>query len=163
MQYVDHFANIFVSITAWRSSFCKYLIMAIILNFVNNILELVASTSFGQFIIKKIDSVLWILEKPAKYCVHGDSKADNRDLPWLLFWTVLIYLQIFRVVFSMILIQFNKSPIEPIDVVKYLQKWRRSLRSIRFRGLRKIRESRVGNTKSDGNGGRLFLIFMFVV
>lgn len=134
-----------------------------ILSVVNSIIEYLASTSFGQFIVKKLDSVLWTLERPAKYCVRGDSKADNRDLPWLLFWTVLIYMQIFRVVFSTILIQFNKSPIEPNDVVIYLQKWRRSLRSIRFKGLRKIRESRVGTEKLNGNSGKSCLIIAIKV
>lgn len=120
---------------------------------VSSIFEFLASTNLGQFCIKKVDSVLWTIEKPAKYCVDGNSKTDNRDLPWIVFWTVLIYLQIFRVVLSNILIQFDNKPIEPKDIVKFLQRWRRTLRSVRFKGLRKIREERVGH-KSNGNGGK---------
>lgn len=121
----------------------------------SKIVEFVASTKFGQFLIKKFADLLLILEQPAKYCVNGESDGEKRKLPWLVFWTVLLYLQLFRVVISMILVQFNRNPIEAKDVVKCLQTWRRSLRSIRFRGLRKNRESQSGKEKSNGNGGKI--------
>lgn len=119
--------------------------------FIGHILELVASTSIGQFVIKKVDSLLWTLEQPAIYCVNGETSGYNRKLSWLVFWTVLINIQIFRVVSSTVLIKFNKSPIEPKDIVIRLQKWRRYLRSIRFRGLRQMRESK----NADVNGGKI--------
>lgn len=118
--------------------------------FSSTVLVFVASTRLGQFFIKKIDAVLQTLEQPAKHCVAGNSKVDNRELPWPVFWAVLISLQIFRVIFSLIWVQFNKDPIEPKDVVKNIQIWRRTLRSIRFEGLRKIREGQSENKKANG-------------
>lgn len=118
--------------------------------FSSKIVEFVASTYLGQFFIKKLDTVLRTLEKPAKYCVAGNSKVDNRKLPWPVFWMVLINLRIFRVVFSIILVQFNKDPIEPKDIVNNIQIWRRNLRCIRFDGLRKIREARLENEEANG-------------
>lgn len=114
-------------------------------------MEFVAATSFGQYFIKKIDSLLRTLERPAKYCVNGEDKAENLDPSWPVFWTVFIYLQIFRVALSTVCVLFNQSPIEPMDIVKNLRKWRRTLRSIRFRGLQKIWEN------ENGNGGKRFL------
>lgn len=125
-------------------------------SYTSKIVEFMAATKFGQFLIKKFIDLLLIIELPAKYCVNGESSGESRKLPWLVFWTVLIYLQLFRVVISMILVQFNRDPIEAKDVVKCLQTWRRSLRSIRFRGLRKNRESQFGKEKSNGNGGKIF-------
>lgn len=112
---------------------------------ISGTVDFVASTNFGQFLMKKCDAILRTFEIPAKYSVKGDSKADNRELPWLLFWIVLINLQIFRTVSSTILVKLNRKPIEAAHIVSKLQKWRRSLRSIRFRGLRKIREQQNGN------------------
>lgn len=123
-------------------------------SYVNKSVEFVASTQSGQYFIKKLDTVLWAIEKPAKYCVDGESNGDRQKLPWPVFWTVFIYLQIFRVVLSKLV----KNPIQPMDIVKILQKWRRTLRSIRFRGLRKIREYRLGTAKSNENGGKLLRI-----
>lgn len=125
-------------------------------SYMSKCLEFVASTQWGQFLIKKIDTMLWAIEMPAKSCVEGESKGDSRKMPWPVFWTVYIYLQIFRVIVSKIFVQINKNPIEPKDIVKNLQKWRRTLRCIRFRGLRTIRESRFSAEKSNGNG-KLFV------
>lgn len=114
---------------------------SLISTLIGKIFEFVASTNFGQFCIKKIDSLLWTLEKPAVYCVDGVDSDANQQLSWPVFWTVLINIQIFRVVISKILVQFNGNPVESKDIVKNLKKWRRSLRSLRFRGLRKMREA----------------------
>lgn len=122
-------------------------------SFMGKILESVASTNFGQFVIKTLDLLLWTIEKPAKYCVNGGSNTDTRKLAWPVFWTVLINLQIFRLVFSTILQQFNGNRLETKDIVRCVQKWRRSLRSIRFRGLRKIREEQSKN--ANGNSGKI--------
>ncbi len=95
---------------------------------------------------------MWTIEKPAKYCVDGESKKSDRNLPWPIFWTVIINLQIFRIVYSTISVQFYKKSVETKDIVKQLQTWRRTLRSIRFEGLRNIRESQNGKGKANGNG-----------
>lgn len=129
--------------------------------FVGHILEFVASTSIGQFAIKKFDALLWTLERPATYCVDGKSSGYNRKLSGPVFWTVLINIQIFRVALSTVLIRFNQSPIEPKDIVIRLQKWRRYLRSIRFRGLRQIREGE--SNYANGNDGKIFHYQLSVV
>lgn len=124
-------------------------------SYMSKCLEYVASTQWGQFFIKKIDTVLWAIEMPAKSCVEGESKGDSEKMPWPVFWTVFIYLQLFVIV-SKVLVILNINPIAPKDIVIILQKWRRTLRCVRFRGLRTIRESRFGAEKSSRNGGKLF-------
>lgn len=121
-------------------------------------LEYLASKRWGQKLIKKMDTLLWAVEKPAKYCLDGGESDDSGDstLPWPIFWTILIYLQMFRIIASMIMVQFNKTSIETADVVKAIRKWRRTLRSIRFRGLRQIRERKNGT--ATVNGGKMLLI-----
>lgn len=120
--------------------------------FLFEILESVAATNFGQFIVKKIDAVLGIFVQPAKYCVDGESKGENRKLSWPVFWMVCLYLQTVRVVLSTIFVQFNGNAIEPKDVVTTLQIWQRNLRSIRFGGLRKMNG---GKDTPNGNDGKL--------
>lgn len=119
---------------------------------VNVIVEFLASTKFGQFCIKKIDRTFWSLEQVGKYNVIKTSRAKKnkfmqankeQSLKWLIFWVILIYMEIFRVAFSLILVKLNKNPIDSKDIVKALQKWRRMLLSIRFVGLQKIREQEI--------------------
>lgn len=126
--------------------------MALSQSVVNVIVEFLASTKFGQFCIKKVDRTFWSLEQVGKYSVVEASRAKNNKflqankehpLKWLVFWVILFYMQIFRVVSSMILVKFNKNPIDSKDIVKALQKWRRMLLSIRFAGLQKNREQQI--------------------
>lgn len=124
---------------------------------VPKLLEFIASTHFGQYLIRKVDSLLWTFESPAKYGVHGKRVNESRTLPWPIFWTLYFYMQIFRMVFSMILLPLNKNPIEMKDIVTTIQTWRRALRSIRFRGLRSIREANDSKTKENGTDGRLLI------
>ncbi|XP_037051130.1 dentin sialophosphoprotein-like isoform X2 [Bradysia coprophila] len=115
--------------------------------FLNKMLDCMASTHLGQFAIKKIDLVLWSLEKPARYSADGEYKKDSLNLPWPIFMTILVNMQILRIICSTVSVHFNKGSIEPKDIVKGLQKWRRTLRSIRFRGLRVMRESQCGKLR----------------
>ncbi|KAG4070253.1 hypothetical protein HA402_009816 [Bradysia odoriphaga] len=121
--------------------------------FLNKMLDFVASTHLGQFAIKKIDVLLWSLEKPARYSADGEYKNDSLNLPWPIFMVILINMQILRIICSTVSVHFNKGPIEPKDIVKSLQKWRRMLRSIRFRGLRSMRESQYGKRKANKSYG----------
>lgn len=137
---------------------------------VNGIVKFLAPTKFGQFFIKKIDRLFWSLEQVGKYSVAEASRAEsnkfmqantNHPLKWLVFGVVLIYMQIFRVASSMVLVKFNRNPIESKDIVKTLQKWRRMLRSIRFAGLRKSRELEIEARAENGKDSKSNSIFDF--
>lgn len=143
------FFFVFRLISIWK--FCFFCIKEMAgSTFTSKALETVVATPFGQFFIKKIDAVLATIVQPAKYCADGgESKGESRKVSWPVFWIVLIYMQTFRVVYSTV---FNR--IESKDIVSTLQRWRRMLRAVRFRGLRKRRESKFGKEKSDGNGGK---------
>lgn len=125
--------------------------ISFVLTCINKIVELVASTNTGQFVIDKFDSLLWTLEQPAKYCVNGNrNKVDgNHKMAWPVFWTILIYLQFFRLIISTILVQFNERRIESEDIVKIIQKGRRTLHTIRFASFENVEPS-------NGNGGNTF-------
>lgn len=117
---------------------------ALISTVIRNVLEYLSTKNFGQFIIKKLDAILWTVEKPAKFCVHGSKRFETYRISPAVFWTILIILQVVRMSLSNILVKCKKHPIEAIDVMKTIQKWRRTLRTIRFGGLQKMRESDIG-------------------
>lgn len=124
-------------------------LLALSRSILNAIVGFLASTKIGQFSIKQIDTIFWSVEQVGKYTILENSKAENNKfmrfymehrLPWLVFWILMIYMHLFRVIISMVLVKFNKSPIETKEIVKILQKWRRKLRSISSGGLQKEQE-----------------------
>lgn len=115
---------------------------------IDKTLEFVASKNFGQFLIKNLDLLLKMVERPAKYCIKGDDKYACYELSFPIFWATFFILQLARVTCSAFLGKFNRGPIEAVDVVKLIQRWRRNLRCLRFAGLRKMRESKNGICKS---------------
>lgn len=108
---------------------------------VNGIVKLLASTKIGQFSIEKVDAIFRSLERVVNYSsVSGDTKAEKCERMgtniWqsFVFWLVLIDMHILRIAASTILVQFHQKPIESEDIVKTIQDWRRSLRSVRLAG-----------------------------
>ncbi|XP_050074481.1 uncharacterized protein LOC126562105 isoform X2 [Anopheles maculipalpis] len=118
-----------------------------------------ATTSVGQFVYKRIDNLLWTIEKTARWSLpqpspasvssktstaeeseHIDSNISRppliRPLPWLLFLPALITLRMVRSVLSMGARVVGKGPVLPSSVVGFLQNKRRKLRALKYRGQR---------------------------
>ncbi|KAJ6641028.1 hypothetical protein Bhyg_05961 [Pseudolycoriella hygida] len=109
--------------------------------YLSKILDATASTKLGQFLMKQVNIALWVLEKPAEYTVTGSGNGVGR-MPFIIFWAVYFSLHIFRIVASTIYVHFNKGPVESVDIMKNIVKWRKSWRSIRYKGMRKMRQNR---------------------
>ncbi|XP_053663065.1 uncharacterized protein LOC128712194 [Anopheles marshallii] len=125
-----------------------------------------ATTSVGQFIYKRVDNLLWTIEKTARWSLpqpspaavsSKTSAADEsedvggnisgppliRPLPWLLFLPALIALRIVRSALSMGARFVGRGPVLPSSVVGFLQNKRRKLRALKYRGQRLQRIAKV--------------------
>lgn len=116
-----------------------------------------ATSSVGQFVYKRIDNLLWTIEKTARWSLpqsspasvsskatEGSEDIDSnisrppliRPLPWLLFLPALIALRMVRSVISMGARVVGKGPVLPSSMVGFLQNKRRKLRALKYRGQR---------------------------
>lgn len=100
--------------------------------------ELVASTGVGQYAIKKLDNVLWTVEKTAKWSlpqytrINSPAKQQNdqetqetineppltRPLPWIFFIPMLIALRMVRTGLSLVALLLRKNPVTPQVMVR---------------------------------------------
>lgn len=137
-----------------------------------------ATSSIGQFVYKRIDNLLWTVEKTARWSLPqqpamvSEKKATSdtaavgteesedvgtnisgpplvRPLPWLLFLPALIVLRLIRTVLSMGARFIGRGPVLPATMVGFLQNKRRKLRALKYRGQRLQRISR-NEMASDG-------------
>uniref|UniRef100_A0A182QYK9 Uncharacterized protein n=1 Tax=Anopheles farauti TaxID=69004 RepID=A0A182QYK9_9DIPT len=141
-----------------------------------------ATTSVGQFVYKRVDNLLWTVEKTARWSLPqppptasttsnkssssssaaaaaaanatGEESEDLtgtnisgppliRPLPWLLFLPALIVLRIVRGALSMGARLVGRGPVQPATIVGFLQKTRRKLRALKYRGQRLQRIAKV--------------------
>ncbi|XP_052893521.1 uncharacterized protein LOC128301201 [Anopheles moucheti] len=125
-----------------------------------------ATTSVGQFIYKRVDNLLWTIEKTARWSLPQPSPAAVsskasaaeesediggnisgppliRPLPWLLFLPALIALRMVRSALSMGARFVGRGPVLPSSVVGFLQNKRRKLRALKYRGQRLQRIAKV--------------------
>ncbi|XP_063698534.1 type-2 histone deacetylase 2 isoform X3 [Culicoides brevitarsis] len=133
------------------------------------ITEKIASTSIGQFGIRKIDNILWTIEKSAKwslprYTRHVPASEEpekeekihepplTRPLPWIFFIPMLIALRMIRTTVSVGALMLRKSPVTPQEMVHFIQSRRRKLRAIKYSGLRAIRMRHIQAAEDRRNG-----------
>nr|XP_040241174.2 nucleolar protein dao-5 [Anopheles coluzzii] len=125
----------------------------------------VATTSIGQFVYKRVDNLLWTMEKTARWSLPQPSpvggakksspEADEdigsnisgppliRPLPWLLFLPALIVLRMVRSTLSLGARFIGRGPVLPSSMVGFLQNKRRKLRALKYRGQRLQRIAKV--------------------
>lgn len=108
---------------------------------------LVMTTRLGNYVHRRIDAGLSIVEKTAKWSLpqtllsEDDSNKINisappliRPLPWILFLPALITLRLLRAFLSFVALLIGKPPVHPNTLVSFLQSRRRKLRSLRHVG-----------------------------
>lgn len=98
--------------------------------------EKVASTTIGQYGIRKLDNILWTIEKTAKWSlpqytrVNYSSPAKEKDaqekiqeppltrpLSWVFFIPMLIVLRMIRTGLSVGALLLRKNPVTPAEMV----------------------------------------------
>lgn len=118
------------------------------------------SNKLGQYVVRKIDRLLWAIENTAKWSVPQNINESEsavppppliRPLNWFLFIPALIVMRLFRAGASFVLLMFGYDALAPITMVQILQKQRRVLRAIRYQGLKTIRSRNAENQKSGKN------------
>uniref|UniRef100_A0A336LR23 CSON001688 protein n=1 Tax=Culicoides sonorensis TaxID=179676 RepID=A0A336LR23_CULSO len=138
----------------------------------NKFSEQVSSTAIGQYGIKKLDNVLWIFEKTAKWSLPQNMRLNTssspvndqgedekilpppltRPLPWVLFIPMLITLRMVRTGVSFLALMCGKNPVTPSVMVSFIQSRRRKLRAIKYSGLRAIRIRQIEAAEQRKNG-----------
>lgn len=139
-------------------------------------MESAASYTLGQFVLKRLHSVLWTIEKTIKWiepkkregvyiknitrCLEytnyvspgnygGDEVNLTRPLPWILFLpTMLIVRCVCFATHQTSVWKGDKKPIDSTSIVASLQWARRNVRSVRLHGLRAIRQNRLAENQS---------------
>uniref|UniRef100_A0A182NHJ7 Uncharacterized protein n=1 Tax=Anopheles dirus TaxID=7168 RepID=A0A182NHJ7_9DIPT len=131
-----------------------------------------ATTSVGQFVYKRVDNLLWTVEKTARWSLPqappsatattpkapvatGEESEDVagtgniagppliRPLPWLLFLPALIALRVVRSALSVGARVIGRGPVLPAAIVGFLQNKRRKLRALKYRGQRLQRIAKI--------------------
>ncbi|XP_051174712.1 uncharacterized protein LOC127290278 isoform X3 [Leptopilina boulardi] len=114
-------------------------------------MESFAKIPLGQTTLKLIDRVLWVVEKSVQWSlpVQEASSDENgktfgevelvRPLPWILFLPGLILLRAVRIALNVGAFVCGYPLIQPSGIVKYVQKRRRQLRTIKNNGLKSMR------------------------
>ncbi|XP_063976704.1 uncharacterized protein Jabba isoform X3 [Diachasmimorpha longicaudata] len=122
-------------------------------------LTVLSQMSLGQVLLRVLDRGFWIIEKSAQWSLpyHESVTEENgkffqsmelvRPLPWVLFLPGLILLRLFRLEWNVGALVFGYPTIEPSDIVKYVQKTRRRLRSIKANGIKTQRQKRGANSR----------------
>ncbi|XP_053675290.1 uncharacterized protein LOC128725561 [Anopheles nili] len=133
-----------------------------------------ATTTIGQFVYRRIDNLLWTVEKTARWSLPqpgpvalatkpspaGDESEDVaagnisgppliRPLPWLLFLPALILLRVVRSTLSVGSRLIGQGPVLPAGVVSFLQNKRRKLRALKYRGQRLQRIAKAEREASE--------------
>ncbi|XP_058066480.1 uncharacterized protein DDB_G0271670 isoform X2 [Anopheles bellator] len=141
----------------------------------------VATTRVGQFAYKRVDNLLWTVEKTARWSLpqsfppevglaatrasapgdDEDLKGSNisgpplvRPLPWLLFLPALILLRMIRTTLSVATLAIGRGPVLPSAMVGFLQNKRRKLRALKYRGQRLQRIRKVEREAGLSAAGR---------
>lgn len=119
------------------------------------------SNKLGQYAVRKIDRLLWIIENTAKWSVPQNINESETSVPppplirplnWFLFIPALIVMRLFRAGASFVLLMFGYDALAPVTVVHILQKQRRILRAIRYQGLKAIRSRNTENQQHVKKG-----------
>ncbi|XP_076238848.1 uncharacterized protein LOC143181976 [Calliopsis andreniformis] len=115
---------------------------------VESIILRTLQTSIGQSLFKLIDSCLWVIEKSAQWSLpaHEITAEENgkvfgkvelvRPLPWILFLPGLVILRIIRGGLNVGAFVLGYPQIQPIGMVKFMQKGRRRLRTIQLKAVK---------------------------
>ncbi|XP_044582631.1 uncharacterized protein LOC123263733 isoform X7 [Cotesia glomerata] len=115
-------------------------------------LDKISHLTIGQLLIRFIDRSLNIVEKTAQWSLpyseviaEEDGKSFKtielvRPLPWIFFLPSLVVLRSFRLTWNIGAWIFGYPQIQPVDIVKSLQKTRRRLRVIRLNGGKRMRK-----------------------
>ncbi|XP_043480146.1 uncharacterized protein LOC122509897 isoform X2 [Leptopilina heterotoma] len=114
-------------------------------------MESFAKIPLGQTALKLVDRVLWVVEKSAQWSlpVQEPSSDENgktfgevelvRPLPWILFLPGLILLRAVRIALNVGAFICGYPQIQPSGIVKFIQKRRRQLRTIKNNGFKSMR------------------------
>ncbi|XP_074112953.1 uncharacterized protein LOC141536375 [Cotesia typhae] len=114
-------------------------------------LDKISHLTIGQLLIRFIDRSLNIVEKTAQWSLpYSEIIAEEngksfktmelvRPLPWIFFLPSLVILRSFRLTWNIGAWVFGSPQIQPVDIVKSLQKTRRRLRVIRLNGGKRMR------------------------
>ncbi|CAD6222272.1 GSCOCG00000884001-RA-CDS [Cotesia congregata] len=115
-------------------------------------LDKISHLTIGQLLIRFIDRSLNIVEKTAQWSLpyseviaEEDGKLFKtielvRPLPWIFFLPSLVVLRSFRLTWNIGAWVFGYPQIQPVDIVKSMQKTRRRLRVIRLNGGKRMRK-----------------------
>ncbi|XP_017875922.2 uncharacterized protein LOC108622511 isoform X2 [Ceratina calcarata] len=110
-----------------------------------------SQTTIGQALFKLINSFLWVVEKCAQWSLptHEVVAEENgkvfgkvelvRPLPWVLFLPGLVLLRVIRCGLNVGAFILRYPQIEPIGIVKFIQRNRRRLRAMNLRAVKAIR------------------------
>uniref|UniRef100_A0A0C9Q7G7 LeuA_1 protein n=1 Tax=Fopius arisanus TaxID=64838 RepID=A0A0C9Q7G7_9HYME len=122
-------------------------------------LTALAQMSMGQVLLRVLDRTLWIVEKSAQWSLpcHESPIEENgksfhsmelvRPLPWVLFLPWLILLRLSRLTWNLGGVILGYPTIDPSDIVRYVQKTRRRLRTIKTNGIKTLRQKRIANNR----------------
>lgn len=98
--------------------------------------ERVASTAIGQYAIRKLDNILWTVEKSAKWSLPQYTRLSSpakekeeqekiqeppltRPLPWIFFIPMLVALRMIRTGLSLVALVLRKGPVTPAMMVSF--------------------------------------------
>lgn len=116
---------------------------------IQSTMERLAYTSLGQAALRQLDKFLWVIEKSAEwslphneiYSAEDISDEDEessertvkltRPLPWILFLPGLVILRSIRVGLNIGAFILGSPRIEPITVVRFVQRNRRHLKCLK--------------------------------
>ncbi|XP_055374587.1 putative uncharacterized protein DDB_G0282133 isoform X2 [Condylostylus longicornis] len=123
-----------------------------------------ASTIVGQFTIEKVDNLLTIVEKTAKWSLpEGSNSSENvkdnkpskleRPCGWVSFLFLIVTLRCARVGLSFGSIMIGNEPVTPQTMVNFLQTRRRKLRAIKYQGLKSLRNKQRANEERPKRTG----------
>nr|XP_033194120.1 myosin tail region-interacting protein MTI1-like [Bombus vancouverensis nearcticus] len=118
-----------------------------------------SQTVVGQALFKMIDSFLWNVEKSAQWSLPAQEIEDEdkgkvfgkmklvRPLPWLIFLPGLLILRIIRCSINVGAYIFGYPQIQPITMVRFVQRSRRRLRALNLKIGRSMRRSPTSKDK----------------
>ncbi|XP_033180134.1 paternally-expressed gene 3 protein isoform X1 [Bombus impatiens] len=118
-----------------------------------------SQTIVGQAFFKMVDSFLWSIEKSAQWSLPAQEiEAEDkgkvfgkmqlvRPLPWIIFLPGLLILRIIRCTINVGAYIFGYPQIQPITMVRFVQRSRRRLRALNLKIARSMRRSPTSKDK----------------